>query len=80
MIISISFFQWYLTHGIVITRVYKIMQYQAHRLFLPFVEEVIRERQLASLDIALALIARTMKLLGNSFYGKFCASNSFCFF
>ena len=62
--------QWYLTHGLVVTKIYKVIQYWPRDCFKAFGESVSQARQDRDADSDQAIIADTMKLLGNSSYWK----------
>ena len=62
--------QWYLKHGLRITRVYQLVEYSPQKCFKPFGESVSNARRKGDLDPAEEINATTYKLVGNSFYGK----------
>ncbi len=62
--------RWYLTHGLVVTRIYKALEYVPKACFKPFTDQVSQARRNGDADADTAIIAETMKLLGNSAYGK----------
>ena len=62
--------QWYLAHGLVITKIYQVVQYWPKDCFKGFGEKVSQAQQDGDADPDQAIIADTMKLLGNSAYGK----------
>ena len=62
--------QWYLAHGLVVDRVYQIVEYHREACFRQFGESVSTARRAGDADPDKAIIADTMKLLGNSAYGK----------
>ena len=61
---------WYLAHGLVVGRVYKIIEYEPNPCFRRFGESVSTARRAGDEDPDKAIIADTIKLLGNSGYGK----------
>ncbi len=61
---------WYLEHGLEVTRVYEVIQYKANPCFEEFGNRVSQARRDGDSDPDKAIIADTMKLLGNSAYGK----------
>ena len=61
---------WYLAHGLVVDRVYQIIEYEPNPGFRQFGEPVSAARRAGDEDPDKAIIADTMKLLGNSGYGK----------
>ena len=62
--------KWYLQHGLDITAVYSIIEYQPRRCFSDFADTVVEARRAGDKDPCKAIIAETMKLIGNSAYGK----------
>ena len=62
--------RWYLRHGLIITRIYQLVQYIPRRVFEAFGESVSNARRRGDADPDLALLATTSKLVGNSCYGK----------
>ncbi|XP_072016392.1 uncharacterized protein [Amphiura filiformis] len=62
--------KWYLEHGVVITRVYEIAEYTPSSCFSQFVDNVSDARRAGDSDPSKSIIADTMKLMGNSSYGK----------
>ena len=62
--------KWYLEHGLVVDHVYEIVEYERNACFQHFGESVSEARRAGDTDPNKAIIADTMKLLGNSAYGK----------
>ena len=62
--------RWYLQHGLVITRIYQLLQYKRGRSFQSFGESVSAARREGDSDPAKCVIADTAKLVGNSCFGK----------
>ena len=60
----------YLAHGLVVDRVYQIIEYEPNPCFQRFGESVSTARRAGDEDPDKAIIADTMKLLGNSGYGR----------
>jgi hypothetical protein len=69
--------QWYLSHGLIITRVFEIVQYRPIACFKTFVEKVTKHRREGDVHTDLKIIGETFKLIGNSCYGRFacCLEN-----
>ena len=61
---------WYLAHGLVVDRVYQVVSYEPNPCFQRFGESVSAARRAGDADTDRAIIGDTMKLLGNSAYGK----------
>ena len=62
--------QWYLKHGLRITRIYQMVEYIPQKCFKTFGESVSNARRKGDLDPTEEINATTYKLVGNSFYGK----------
>ena len=70
ILLATPLLQWYLAHGLVVDRVYQIIEYERKPCFRQFGESVSAARRDGDADPDKAIIADTMKLLGNSAYGK----------
>ena len=70
ILLATPLLQWYLAHGLVVDRVYQIVEYERKPCFQQFGESVSAARRDGDADPDKAIIADTMKLLGNSAYGK----------
>ena len=62
--------RWYLQHGLVITRIYQLLQYKRGKPFQSFGESVSAARREGDSDTAKSVIADTATLVGNSCFGK----------
>ena len=62
--------KWYLQQGFKITEFHCAIKYQREYAFQQFADEVSDARRAGDVDKAYELIAETMKLFGNSAYGK----------
>lgn len=62
--------QWYLGHGLVITKVYQVIQYNPDSTFQAFVDEVTHARREGDRNPDSKIISDLYKLCGNSSYGK----------
>ena len=70
ILLATPLLRWYLAHGLVVDRVYQIIEYEPNPCFRGFGESVSAARRAGDEDPDRAIIADTMKLLGNSGYGK----------
>ena len=70
LLLATPLLRWYLEHGLVVDRVYQIIEYKRNPCFRNFGEPVSSSRRAGDVDPDKAIIADTMKLLGNSAYGK----------
>ena len=68
--LSTPLLKWYLEHGLVITHIYTVIEYVPNAAFNSFMMQVAQARLDGDRDKDKALIAETMKLIGNSSYGK----------
>ena len=70
ILLATPLLQWYLEHGLVVTKIYQVLQYWPEDCFKKFGEEVSQAQRDGDADPAQTIIADTMKLLGNSAYRK----------
>ena len=70
ILLATPLLRWYLAHGLVVDRVYQVIEYEPNPCFRRFGESVSAARREADEDPDKAIIADTMKLLGNSGYAK----------
>ena len=70
LLLATPLLRWYLAHGLVVDRVYQVVDYEPNPCFQRFGESVSAARRAGDADPEKAIIADTMKLLGNSGYGK----------
>ena len=62
--------KWYLAHGLVVTKIYQVVEYTPSRCFRAFGDAVSDARRAGDVDPSKKIIADTNKLDGNSSYGK----------
>ena len=74
-LIATPLLKWYIDMGLVVTRVYMVMQYRRRRCFLRVTENAAEKRRIADLDSSQKLAGESTKLLANSIYGKTCDEN-----
>ena len=65
ILLATPLLQWYLKHGLKVTKIYQTIEYQKHACFGEFVRNVSDARRLGDADPAKAIIADTRKLEGN---------------
>ena len=70
LLLATPLLRWYLAHGLVVDRVYQVVSYEPNPCFQRFGESVSAARRAGDADPDKSIIADTMKLLGNSAYGK----------
>ena len=74
ILLATPLLRWYLAHGLVMDRVYEIIEYEPNPCFWRFGESVSAARRAGDDDPDNAIIADTMKLIGNSSYWKTIAN------
>ena len=67
--------KWYLTKGLVVTRIYQVVEYSPAKCFQTFAKAVSDARRAGDADPNNKIIAETNKLDGNSSYGKTITNN-----
>ena len=70
LLLATPLLRWYLAHGLVVDRVYQVVSYEPNPCFQRFGESVSAARRNGDVDPDKSIIADTIKLLGNSAYGK----------
>ena len=70
ILLATPLLRWYLAHGLVVDRVYQIIEYEPKPCFQNFGDSVSAARRAGDADLDKSIVADTMKLLGNSAYGK----------
>lgn len=61
-------------HGLVVTHIHNVMQFQRNPVFKHLADEVTFHRSAADREPDKKVLAELFKLLGNSYYGK-CLTN-----
>ena len=69
ILLSTPLLQWYLKHGLVVTRLYEVIEFSPIKCFENFVQQGIDGRRWSNKDPNLALLGDTFKVLLNSSYG-----------
>lgn len=70
ILLATPLLKWYLDHGLEVTKVYQVVEYTPCRVFKGFADMVTKARREGDEHPNKAIIADTMKLLGNSAYGS----------
>ena len=70
ILLTTPLLRWYIAHGLVVDHVYQVVEFERKPCFRNFGESVSTARRNGDVDPDKAIIADTMKLLGNSAYGK----------
>ncbi|XP_046346617.2 uncharacterized protein LOC124127210 [Haliotis rufescens] len=70
MMIATPLLRWYLEHGLVVDRVYQVVEYTPKPCFQRFVSDVCSARREADSDPSKSIRGDTAKLTGNSAYGS----------
>ena len=76
ILLATPLLQWYLKHGLLVTKVYQVVEFQQQRCFRDFVKEVSDARRQGDIDPDTAIIADTNKVIGNSGYGSLIMDKS----
>ena len=70
ILLATPLLRWYMDHGLEVTHVYQVIEYDPIPCFRRFGDAVSTARREGDVHSHKAIIADTMKLLGNSGYGK----------
>ena len=70
ILLTTPLLRWYIAHGLVVDHVYQVVEYEPKPCFRNFGKSVSTARRNGDVDPEKAIIGDTMKLLGNSAYGK----------
>ncbi len=70
ILVATPLLKWYLEHGMVVSKIYQVVEYRRQKCFETFVQEVSDVRREGDTMPEKAIIADTMKLIGNSGYGS----------
>ncbi len=70
ILLATPLLKWYLEHGLIVTKIYQVVEFRENVCFGKFVDEVSNARRAGDSSPDLAIIADTMKLIGNSAYGS----------
>ena len=62
--------KWYIMHGLVVTKIYEVLEYKRSKCFEEFAKTVSEARRSGDFDPSQSILGAIYKLLGNSFYGK----------
>jgi len=62
--------KWYLDHGLEITKFYQAITYTPKQCFKGIADDIANARRAGDVDEDMAIIAETMKLIGNALYGR----------
>jgi len=68
ILLATPLLKWYLEHGLVVTKVYQVIEYTPEACFKPFGDAVSNARRAGDVDPSKSIIAETMKLVSNSVY------------
>ena len=70
ILLATPLLRWYLKHGLEVTEVYQVVEFVPKSCFESFADDVSNARRQGERDPSTAFIAETMKLFGNSGYGR----------
>lgn len=69
ILLATHLLKWYLKHGMEVTKIYQLVEFEAQQCFKTFVQEVSDARRQCDINPDTAIIANTMKTIGCSGYG-----------
>lgn len=69
IMIASPLLKWYLEHGLVVSRIYQVVEFAAEKCFARFEQTVTEARRNGDIDSSQNVIAELFKLIGNSAYG-----------
>ena len=72
MLLITPLLRWYVQHGLLITKVHLVIEWEGRHCFRDWMEEAANTRGIAQRDPSKAIIGESAKLLANSAYGKMC--------
>ncbi len=72
MLIATPLLRWYLEHGMEVTCVHEVIEFQGQRCFESFVRDVTAARRMGDVNKDTLMIGETFKVVGNSGYGSLC--------
>lgn len=70
ILLATPLLKWYLNHGLVVSRIYQVIEFTPNDCFSDFTREVSDARRRGDSDPRFEIIADTRKLEGNSAYGS----------
>jgi hypothetical protein len=70
VLLATPMIQWLLRHGLEITRIHAVIEYERATPFVAKAEDICNARRAGDADPTLAILADMKKTTGNSFYGK----------
>ena len=70
ILLSTTLLRWYLDHGLVVTKMYEVIEFSPLSCFKNFVEKCTDARRQSDRDSSLALLGDTFKILLNAAYGS----------
>ncbi|WAR06799.1 hypothetical protein MAR_016757 [Mya arenaria] len=70
MLLATPLLRWYINHGLVVSKIYQVVEFQEQRCFKEFERELSEARRQGDADPDTAIIAETNKVIGNSSYGS----------
>ena len=76
ILVATPLLRWYLQHGIVVTKIHQVVEYQQKRCFKGVVQGITEARRAGDTNPDLKIMAETKKTQGNSSYGALCMDNS----
>ena len=70
ILLATPLLQWYLQHGLKVTKIYQVIEYGKSKCFKNFIERMTQSRRIGDSSPDKALFGESMKLHANSSYGS----------
>ena len=70
ILLSTPLLLWYLNNGFIITKIYRVIEFNGAYCFKNLIEKKTNERRLGDIDPSKSILADTAKVVLNSFYGS----------
>ena len=70
MLLIGNLLQWYMSHGLIVTKIHQVIEYTPMKCFSQFVSDVTMARRCGDADESMSIFSDTMKLLGNCAFGS----------
>ena len=69
LLVSSPLLKWYIKHGLMVTKIYQVVEFSKLTCFKDFVDNVTNDRRQGNVDKSLELKSSISKLVGNSAFG-----------
>ena len=72
ILVATPLLRWYLQHGIVVTKIYQVVEYQQKRCFTGLAKDVTEAKRAGDIYPHKKIMADTKKTAGKACYGALC--------